>query len=337
MNVAILSPITWRTPPRKYGPWEQIAAIIADGLFERGINVTLFATGDSLTQGKLQSVCKIPLSEDPTLDPKVWECLHISHLMEKAEDYDIIHNHFDFLPLSYSSLIKTPMITTIHGFSSPQIVPVYKKYNKTSTYVSISKSDRHKDLSYLGTIYHGINPEDFPFIKDKEDYLLSFGRIHPEKGTHIAIEIAAAAGLKLKIAGLIQDENYFNTQIKPHIDSEKVIYAGNAGPGLRNKLLGNAKALLHPISFDEPFGLSVVEALMSGTPVIAFKRGSMSELIVHGKTGYLVKDVPDAVSAVKKLQDIHTEDCHDHAFRHFNQDRMIDEYVTAYKKVLKLK
>ncbi|MEQ9303726.1 MAG: glycosyltransferase, partial [Marinoscillum sp.] len=199
MRVAILSPITWRTPPRKYGPWEQVASTIAEGLVARGISVSLFATGDSLTHAKLESVCKVPIGEDQTLDPKVWECLHISHLMEKAKEFDIIHNHFDFLPLTYSALIDTPMITTIHGFSSPQILPVYKKYNKTSAYISISKSDRHRDLSYLQTIHHGINPEDFPFIKAKEDYLLCFGRIHPDKGTHLAIEIALAAGLPLKI------------------------------------------------------------------------------------------------------------------------------------------
>ncbi|MGB3466631.1 MAG: glycosyltransferase family 4 protein [Cyclobacteriaceae bacterium] len=334
MKVAILSPITWRTPPTKYGPWEQVASTIAEGLFERGIDVTLFATGDSKTQDKLESVCKIPLGEDSKADPKVWECLHISHLMEKADEYDIIHNHLDFLPLTYSALVDTPVITTIHGFSSAQILPVYKKYNKTTAYVSISKSDQHKDLSYLVNIHHGINPDDFPFIRKKEDYLLCFGRIHPDKGTHLAIEIAKSSGLKLKIAGLIQDEPYYNTLIKPHVDSGQVIYAGNAGTVIRNKLLGNAKALLHPISFAEPFGLSVIEAMMTGTPVIAFKKGSMPELIADGKTGYLVEDVDEAIEAVSKLENISTQDCHDHAVRHFSHDKMIDAYVAAYKKVL---
>lgn len=337
MKVAILAPITWRTPPKKYGPWEQIASTIAEGLTERGIDVTLFATGDSMTQGKLESVCKIPMGEDQTADPKVWECLHISHLMERADDFDIIHNHFDFLPLTYTRLITTPMITTIHGFSSPQILPVYKKYNKTSSYVAISAADKHRDLSYLATIHHGLNPEDFPLVTTKEDYLLYFGRIHPDKGTHLAIEIAKAAALPLKIAGLIQDEAYFDDQIKPHVDSGAVIYAGNAGSVIRNKLLGNAKALLHPICFDEPFGLSVIEAMMSGTPVVAFNRGSMPEIIVDGKTGYLVKDVAEAVSAVMKIDNINPQDCHDHAVRVFSQERMIDAYVEAYKKVLAIK
>ncbi len=334
MKVAILSPITWRTPPRKYGPWEQVASNVAEGLVERGMEVTLFATGDSMTQGRLDAICKTPLGDEENPDPKVWECLHISNLMEKAGQFDIIHNHFDFLPLTYSQLITTPMITTIHGFSSQKILPVYKKYNRSTAYVSISKADRHRDLTYLQTIYHGINPGDFPLSTHKEEYLLYFGRIHPEKGTHLAIEIAKASGYPLKIAGLIQDQGYFDTLIKPHIDSGEVIYAGNAGSAIRTKLLCGAKALLHPICFEEPFGLSGVESMMSGTPVIAFSRGSMPELIINRKTGFLVKDVSEAISAVKDIKDLNAQDCHDHAVRMFGRDRMIDEYVSAYKKVL---
>src|SRR5690606_41646046 len=157
MRVAVLSSIAWRTPPRMYGPWEQVASTIAEGLFQKGLDVTLFATGDSITGGKLEWVCERPYAEGRGTDPKVAECLHISSLMEKADRFDIIHNHFDFLPLTYSRLIDTPMITTIHGFSSPQIIPVYKKYNGSVAYVSISDADRHPDLDYLQTIYHGIN------------------------------------------------------------------------------------------------------------------------------------------------------------------------------------
>ncbi|MDA0194955.1 MAG: glycosyltransferase family 4 protein [Bacteroidetes bacterium] len=334
MKVAILSSIAWRTPPRKYGPWEQVASSIAEGLLERGIDVTLFATGDSITKGKLESVCEHPYAEDNALDPKVWECLHISQLMEQADEFDIIHNHFDFLPLTYSKLIKTPVITTIHGFSSQQIVPVYKKYNLTSSYVSISNADRHQDLEYLRTIYNGIDPDNFTFREQKEDYLLYFGRIHPNKGTHAAIKIARESGYQIKIAGLIQDENYFNKEIKSYIDNDQVVYLGNAGPALRNELLGGARALLHPIYFDEPFGLSVVEAMMCGTPVIAFNRGSMPELIVDGVTGYLVNDIADAVSAVNKLDHIEHQTCREHASTNFSAERMIDEYISAYKTVL---
>ncbi len=334
MKVAILSSIAWSTPPKKYGPWEQVASTIAEGLIDKGIDVTLFATGDSATKGKLESICVRPYGEDRGLDPKVMECLHISHLMERADQFDIIHNNFDFLPLTYSRLIGTPMITTIHGFSSPQIIPVYKKYNRSVAFISISNANRHPELEYLKTIYHGIDPKDFTFRKEKEDHLLYFGRIHPDKGTHAAIEIARQARCPLVIAGLIQDENYFNARIKPHVDNDQVKYVGNAGPALRNELLGRARAMLHPIFFEEPFGLSVVEAMMCGTPVIAFARGSMPELIIDGTTGYLVNDVSEAVAAVKKLKQIDHHACREHAQRNFSKERMIDEYISAYEMVL---
>ena len=182
MKIAVLSSVAWRTPPRKYGPWEQVASNITEGLVEKGIDVTLFATGDSVTKGKLEYVCEYSWSEHPEQDPKVCECLHISNIMEKSGQFDLIHNNFDFLPLTYSHLIRTPMVTTIHGFSSKIILPVYRKYNRTSTYVSISNSDRNPDLDYAATVYNGINTDEFTFRPVSEDYLLFFGRIHPEKG-----------------------------------------------------------------------------------------------------------------------------------------------------------
>src|SRR5476649_927131 len=174
MKVAVLAPVAWRTPPRHYGPWEQVASNITEGLIKQGIDVTLFATGDSITTGKLSSICDTGYEEDRSQDAKVLECLHISNLMERASEFDIIHNNFDFLPLTYSGLIKTPVITTIHGFSSQKIIPVYKKYNSSSHYVSISNADRSPELKYLATVYNGINVKDFGFTEDPDDYLLYF-------------------------------------------------------------------------------------------------------------------------------------------------------------------
>lgn len=334
MRIAILAPIAWRTPPRQYGPWELVASTIAEGLIKKGHDITLFATGDSVTSGKLDAICAIPYEEDKDMDVKVWESLHISNLMEKAGSFDLIHNHFDFLPLTYSRLIKTPMVTTIHGFSSEKIIPVYKKYNATSTYISISNTDRHPQLDYNRTIYHGIDETKFKFKEHKENYLLFYGRIHPNKGTRDAIEIAQLTGYPLIIAGLIQDQNYFNDEIAPRIDDKNVIYLGNVSQVEGNKLLGNAKALLHPILFEEPFGLSVAEAMMCGTPVIAFSRGSMPELIEHGKTGYLVNDVSEAVEAVSTLNDLDPFYCRAHALEKFSTARMINEYINVYESLL---
>lgn len=334
MKIAMLSPIAWRTPPKNYGPWEQVASILTEALVKKGLDVTLFATGDSITSGKLQSVCATPYAEDINVDAKVWECLHISHLMEQAYDFDIIHNHFDFLPLTYSRLTRTPMITTIHGFSSEKIIPVYKTYNSTSTYISISNSDRHPELNYHRTIYHGIDSTRFQFQEIKKDYLLFYGRIHPEKGTAEAIEIAKRCGFPIKIAGLIQNQYYYSRDIAPKLDDKNVMYLGNVSQEEGNRLLGGAMALLHPITFDEPFGLSVAEAMMCGTPVIAFKRGSMPELILDRKTGYLVGTMDQAADAVNNLAEICPQDCRTHALEKFSIDTMADAYVQVYKEVL---
>ena len=337
MKVAIIAPIAWRTPPEKYGPWEQVTSNIAEGMIKKGLDVTLFATGNSHTSGKLEYVSQTAYAEDSSIDPKVWECLHISNVMERASEFDIIHNNFDFLPLTYSRLINTPIVTTIHGFSSQQIIPVYKKYNDNSFYVSISNSDRSAELDYTATVYNGIDSKDFTFNNNPKDYLLFFGRIHPEKGTYESIQIAKKANKRLIISGLIQDEAYFEEKVKPFINDKDVIYVGNSGPKERDKLLGEAIALLHPISFDEPFGLSVAEAMLCGTPVVAFNRGSMPELIDHSKTGFLVTTIDEAVDIIHKISSIDRKYCHQWAVSNFSVDKMVNGYLDVYKQILQKK
>ncbi len=334
MKIAILSPIAWRTPPIKYGPWEQVASNITEGLIEHGIDVTLYATANSFTKGKLEFISETAYAENTDMDPKVWECLHISNLMEHADEYDLIHNNYDFLPLSYSRLIKTPMITTIHGFSSSKILEVYKKYNADNFYVSISNSDRSPELDYMATVYNGINTNDFTFQPVTKDYLLFFGRIHPEKGTYESIQIAKKAGRKLIISGLIQDQDYFDNKVKPFINNDDIVYVGNSGSIERDRLLGEAYALLHPISFEEPFGLSVAEAMLCGTPVIAFHKGSMPELIDDTRTGFLVNTIDEAVAAVNNIKFINRNYCHNWAASKFSREKMIEGYMDVYNKIL---
>ena len=334
MHIAMLSPIAWRTPPRHYGPWESVASLLTEGLVSRGHDVTLFATADSRTSGRLHAVCPRGYEEDRALIPKVWECLHISELFEDADAYDIIHNHFDFLPLTYTGLTTTPVVTTIHGFSSPGILPVYMKYNEKTVYVSISDADRSSELDYIQTIHHGLDIQQFDFQPAPDDYLLFFGRIHNDKGPRQAIEIARACSKKLILAGIIQDQACYDQFVAPHLNNDKVVYIGSVGPVERNLLLGNALALLHPIQFDEPFGLSVIESMACGTPVIAFDRGSMPELIENGKSGFLVGDVNEAVEAVGRIKEIDRSACRRHVERHFTVDRMIDAYLHVYEMIL---
>lgn len=336
MRIAMLSPIAWRTPPRHYGPWESVVSVLTEGLVAAGHDVTLFATGDSQTAATLQAVCERGYEEDPTLDAKVWECLHISALMERAGEFDIIHNHFDFLPLSYTGLISTPVVSTIHGFSSPAIMAVYRKYNHRTHYVSISNADRSPELDYVATVYHGIDLTQFDLVETPGDYLLFFGRIHEDKGAREAIEIARACGRKIVLAGIVQDQAYFDKYVQPCLDDDTVVYVGSVGPVERNTLLGGALALLHPIRFEEPFGLSVVEAMACGTPVIAFPRGSMPELIDPGTNGFLAGSVQDAADLVAHVPSIDRAACRRHVEKAFSARRMVDDYSHVYEHILEL-
>jgi len=321
-------------PPRHYGPWEQFSSLLAEGLVERGVEVTLFASGDSLTAGRLASVVARGYSEDPESDAKVSECLHVAHVFERAGEFDLIHNSFDFLPLSYSELVETPVLTTIHGFSSPLILPVYQRYDASSAYVAISDADRHPSLGYLATIHHGIDTDAFALHPDPGGYLLFFGRIHPDKGAAEAIDVAERTGIPLLLAGIVQDEPYFEELVSPRLDGDNVRYLGPVGPDERAELLGGARALLHLISFEEPFGYSVVEAMACGTPVLAFRRGSMPELIEHGETGFLVDDVPGAVEAVALTEGLDRAAIRERAVARFGIARMIDAYLDAYAAVV---
>src|SRR5258708_1674504 len=233
-RVAVLSPVAWRTPPRHYGAWETVAGNITEGLVARGRDVRLFASGDSVTRAQLHAVVDKGYEEDSTVDPKVAEYLHISEAFEHAAEFDLIHSHYDFMALTYSRLVKTPVLTTVHGFSSPKIMPVYEKYGD-GYFVSISDSDRAPGLNYLATVYNGIDLALYPLQESGGDDLIFLGRIHPDKGVHLAIEAARLSGRRLIIAGIIQDETYYREKVKPHIDDRQVCYIGPTDVAQKNQ------------------------------------------------------------------------------------------------------
>lgn len=333
MRVAILAPISWRVPPRHYGPWEQFASLLTEGLVRRGVDVTLYATADSITTARLRAVAPTGYSEDPSIDAKVWEALHIALVFEEASEFDLIHNSFDFLPLTFTRLVDTPVVTTIHGFASDATLPVYLEYADRVSYVAISEADRHPALPYAATIHHGIDMAGFK-PGPGGGPLVFLGRIHPDKGTARAIEVARQAGVPLVIAGIIQDAEYFRREVEPQLGGDDITYIGPVDPPGRQRLLGEARALLHLIEFEEPFGLSVVEAMACGTPVIAHQRGSMGEIIEHGSNGFLVAGMAESLAAIEDLVLIDRELVRESVVARFDVNRMVDDYLALYERVL---
>jgi glycosyltransferase involved in cell wall biosynthesis len=328
----MLGPIAWRTPPRHYGPWERVTSLLTEGLVRRGVDVTLFATADSLTSATLESVVPHGYAEDADMDGRVWEALHVAHAMSRSADFDIVHNQLDWLPLAFGAQWAAPMVTTVHGFSGDAILPAYER--ASSAFVSISDADRSSVVEYIATVHHGIDMAEFDSSTSPGEDLVVFGRIHPDKGIADAIDIARRAGRRLVICGIVQDAVYFAERIEPRIDGDRVVYRGSVGPEERSDVLAAAAVLLHPIHFDEPFGLSVVEAMACGTPVVAYRRGSMPELIDEGVTGFLADDEDEAVAAVDRAARLDRAAVRERAEMRFGVERMVDGYLEVYRSLL---
>jgi glycosyltransferase involved in cell wall biosynthesis len=323
--------VAWRTPPRQYGAWETVAGNIAEGLVARGWDVTLFATRDSITRARLHAVVDRGYEEDRDIDPKVAEYLHISEVFEHAAEFDLIHSHYDFMALSYTRLVKTPVLTTVHGFSSPQIMPVYEKY-RDGYFVSVSNSDRAPGLNYVGTVYNGIDLSLYPLQNIAGDSLVFLGRIHPDKGVHLAIEVARLSGMPLLIAGIIQDQAYFHEQVEPHLD-ETIRYIGPVDVAGKNALFARARALLHLNTIPERFGLVLAEANAAGVPVIAMDLGSCREVIDDGRTGFLVQNANEAAERLQHLAEIDRSLCRQRVQQCFSIEAMVESYERVYQTI----
>ncbi len=336
MRIAMLSPMAQRIPPRSGDPKEDLVCNLTGWLLDHGVEVTLFAPADSETSRSLRTVPPAHFECGRDLELEVSECLHLGALFERAGEFDLIHNHFDHIPLSYSGLISTPVLTTIHDLTLEKTLPVYRKYDRRTYYVSVSDAHRSPDLTYVATVHQGIDLGMMAFRETCDDYVLSLGPICEENGTREAIEIARLSHRRLVIAGPIEDAQYFEKQIRPQLDGYRLEYVGDVSPDVRIRLLSGALALLYPINFDEPFAYSTIEANACGTPVIAARRGSLPEIITEGINGFLVTDVSRAVHAVNHIARISRVACRKVAEERFSVQRMAADYLRVYSWILNL-
>jgi glycosyltransferase involved in cell wall biosynthesis len=341
MRIAQIAPLWERVPPPAYGGTELVVSLLTDELVRRGHEVTLFATADSITLAKLEpgAIQPLRLMEATPQEAQIYDTLQLSKVYEHVSDFDIIHSHVDFQAFPYANLVKTPTVHTTHGIIPPWVEPIYVK-NKHQNFVSISNSQRRDDLglNYIATVYNGIDPSTYVFHPqpDNPPYLAFLGRISPEKGPHLAIEIAKRTGWHLKMAGKVDraDQAFFEQQIAPLIDGEQIEFLGEANHAQKSDLMGGAVATLFPITWREPFGLVMIESMVCGTPVIAMAMGSASEVIVHGKTGFLCQTIDECIAAIDRVPEIDRRACRRHVERHFSVRSMVDGYEAVYRDVL---
>jgi glycosyltransferase involved in cell wall biosynthesis len=340
MRIAQIAPLSERVPPPAYGGIELIVGLLTDELVRRGHEVTLFASGDSLTLAKLESVHPQALRLDPAVkEHGIYEMLNLSHVYERANEFDIIHSHVGCAALPYCSLVQTPTVHTLHGIFTPDNEKMFS-HARRQPYISISNAQREPrlELNYVATVYNGIDTDRFAFSAEPNNppYLAFLGRLSPEKGAHQAIEIALRSGWHLKMAGKVDvvDREYFETQIAPHIDGKQIEYLGEANYDQKCALIGGAVAMLFPITWREPFGLVMIESMVIGTPVIAMAMGSAPEVVVDGKTGWLCNTVEDCVAAIDKVAQLDRRTCRAHVLQHFSAKQMVDGYEAVYQRIL---
>ncbi len=340
MRIAQVAPLWERVPPPGYGGTELVVGLLTDELVRRGHEVTLFASGDSLTLANLVSVHPRALRLDKSIkEYSIYEMLELSQVYQSADEFDIIHSHMGCNALPYVNLVKTPTVHTLHGIFTPDNEKLFV-HAKNQPYVSISHSQREArlGLNYAATVYNGIDVSSHQFHAEPEEppYLAFLGRISPEKGTHIAIQIAKEAGWRLKMAGKIDvvDQEYFEKEVKPLIDGKQIEYLGEANHVQKNALMGGAVATLFTITWREPFGLVMVESMAAGTPVIAMNMGSVPEVIVHGKTGFICNNITECADAVSKVEKLDRYACREHVENNFSVRKMVDGYEAVYREIV---
>jgi glycosyltransferase involved in cell wall biosynthesis len=338
LRIAQVAPLYERVPPLLYGGTERVVASLTDELVRRGHKVTLFASGDSRTDGDLTSPVDRALRLDRDAgDPVAAHALELAHVFERASEFDLIHCHVDYLAFPFGRLVKTPTIHTLHGrLDLPHLVPLFRHLNDVAV-VSISYAQRAPlralDVNWVGNVYHGLALEPYTYSHEGGDYLAFLGRISPEKRPDLAIAVAKRAAIPLKIAAKVDpaDRRYFESEIRPLLDDPLIEFLGEIDDAAKPGFLGGAMALLFPIDWPEPFGLVMIEAMACGTPVIARPCGSVPELIEAGRTGFVVDTVEELVDAVKRVRTIDRAACRRHVEERFSIERMVDDYESIYR------
>lgn len=347
MKIALLAPPYLSVPPKKYGGTEKIVSLLADGLVDRGHDVTLFASGDSQTRAKLISIFPEELGNSGLKkDDGLMPLIHYTECLRRQKEFDIIHNHAQYLAMFLCEFSQTPVVHTMHGSFYPTEAPEEKRkvlaVFSNHRFVSISNNQRGgmPDLNFVATVYNGIDTAQFNYTeKPRGDYLLWVGRIVAKKGPLPAIETAKKTNTPLVIAAAIDpaDRTYFESEIKPHIDGKFISYIGEISHNTSESLYGNAICTLFPITWHEPFGLVMVESMACGTPVVAYNIGSVPEIVVHGKTGFIVEiesGVEGMAHAVREMGTIKRGDCRSHVIEHFTKEKMVEGYIDVYQRIL---
>jgi glycosyltransferase involved in cell wall biosynthesis len=339
MKIAQVSPLYESVPPILYGGTERVVFWLTEELISQGHDVTLFASGDSITRGRLVAPCERALRLDPEVrEPLAYHFIMLDQLFDEAASFDIIHFHTAYLHFPLTRCYGAPQVTTIHGrLDLADLVPLYKRYRDIPL-VSVSNHQRRPLAwaNWQGTVYHGLPLELYSYQETEGDYLVFLGRISPEKRLDRAIEIATRAGMRLKVAAKVDpaDRAYFEAVIKPLLDNPLVDYIGEISDKEKQAFLGNAYALLFPIDWPEPFGLVMIEAMACGTPVLAFGRGSVPELVEDGVTGFIVDGVDQAVAALRKIERLDRKHCRRVFEQRFSAARMTRDYLELYRSVI---